>query len=196
MLVRTLALLAVVVCTATASAQPSKKKYHFSLASVTVKPEVKPDAAKSAAGPVETQVKKAFETHPQLVADLGAEAPDWKTKADAYRKHLAKKGVAGAFLVTVDITDASEELQPTDKPNTQRLVVKVSVHLLGETMPGRTMAFTGDGSATIKQEVGKKVSERDRKFTWDDAAKAAVDDAMVTVFKQLAAGVTPKSQKK
>ena len=63
-------------------------------------------------------------------------------------------------------------------------------------MPGRTMGFTGDGSATIKQEVGKKVSERDRKFAWDDAAKAAVDDAMVTVFKQLAAGITPKSQKK
>lgn len=131
-----------------------------------------------------------------MVADLGTAAPDWKTKEDAFRKHLAKNGVSGAFLVTVDVTDASEELQPTDKPNTQRLVVKVSVHLLGEFMPGRTMGFTGDGSATIKQEVGKKVSDRDRKFTWDDAAKAAVDDAMVTVFKQLAAGVTPKSQKK
>lgn len=196
MLLRTLALLAVVFCTTTASAQPSKKKYHFSLAAVNVKPEVKADVAKAAAPRVEEQVKKAFSTHPQLVADLGDDAPDWKTKTDAFRKHLAKKGVTGAFLVTVDVTDASEEVQPTDRPNTQRLVVKVSVHLLGEFMPGRTMGFTGDGSATIKQEVGKKVSERDKKFTWDDAAKAAVDDAMVTVFKQLAAGVTPKSQKK
>lgn len=197
MLLRPLALLVALCATVTlAHAQPNKKKYHFELAAVNVKPEVKADAAKSSQGPVETQVKKAFETHPQLVADLGKDAPDWKTAADAYRKHLAKKGITSALLVTVDITDASEELQPTDKPNTQRLVVKVSVHLLGETMPGRTMGFTGDGSATIKQEVGKKVSERDRKFAWDDAAKAAVDDAMVTVFKQLAAGIAPKSQKK
>lgn len=196
MLLRTLALLVVVFCATTVDAQPNKKKYHFSLAAVNVKPEVKPDVAKLAAPRVEEQVKKAFQTHPQLVADLGADAPDWKTKEDAFRKHLAKKGVSGGFLVTVDVTDASEEIQPTDRPNTQRLVVKVSVHLLGEFMPGRTMGFTGDGSATIKQEVGKKVSDRDRKFTWDDAAKAAVDDAMVTVFKQLAAGVTPKSQKK
>lgn len=194
-LLRTLAIL--VTLTATALAQPAnKKKYHFALATVSVKPEVKADVAKAAQPRVEDQVKKAFETHPQLVANLGDNVPDWKTAADAFRKHLTKKGLAGGFLVTVDITEASEEVQPTDRPNTQRLVVKVSVHLLGETMPGRTMGFTGDGSATIKQEVGKKVSERDRKFAWDDAAKAAVDDAMVTVFKQLAARIAPKSQKK
>jgi hypothetical protein len=193
MLLRTLAIL--VALTATATAQP-KKKYHFDLAAVNAKPEIKPDVAKSAVPRIQDQAKKAFETHPQLVAKLD-DAPDWKTAADAYRKYLAKKGIAGAFHVTVDVTDAFEELQPvTDKANTQRLVVKVSVHLLGETMPGRTMAFTGDGSATIKQEIGKKLSERDRKFAWDDAAKAAIDDAMVTVFKQLAAGVAPKSQKK
>ncbi len=192
MLLRSLAIL--VALTATATAQP-KKKYHFELAAVNVKPEVKADVAKSAAPRVEEQVKKAFETHPQLISKLEG-APDWKTAGDAYRKYLAKKGIASAFHVTVDVTDAVEEVQPTDKPNTQRLVVRVSIHMLGETMPGRTMGFTGDGSATIKQEIGKKLSERDRKFTWDDAAKAAVDDAMVTVFKQLAAGVAPKSQRK
>ncbi len=194
MLLRTLALL-LALC-ATASAQPNKKKYHLALAAVNVKPEVKADVAKAAQPRIEEQVKKAFETHPQLVANLGDNVPDWKLAADAFRKHLAKKGVTAGFLVTVDVTDASEEIQPTDKPNTQRLVVKVSIHMLGETMPGRTMGFTGDGSATIKQETGKKVSDRDRKFAWDDAAKAAVDDAMVTVFKQLAAGVGPKSQRK
>lgn len=193
MLLRTLTIL--VALTSVAIAQP-KKKYHFDLAAVNVKPEVKPDVAKSAAPRIEEQARKAFETHPQLVGKLDG-APDWKTAADAYRRYLAKKRITGAFHVTVDITDAMEELQPvTDKPNTQRLVVKVSVHLLGETMPGRTMGFTGEGSATIKQEIGKTLKERDRKFAWDDAAKAAIDDAMVTVFKQLAAGITPKSQKK
>jgi hypothetical protein len=169
---------------AVAVAQP-KKKYHFDLAAVNVKPEVKPDVAKSAQPRIEEQVKKTFGSHPQLVGKLDG-APDWKTQAEAYRKYLAAKGLAGAFHVTVDITDASEELVPTDKPNTQRYNVRIAIHMLGETMPGRTMGFTGDGQATIKQEVGKKLTDRDKKYTWDSAAEEAVKDAMAKVFKQLA----------
>lgn len=169
---------------AVAAAQP-KKKYHFDLAAVNVKPEVKPDVAKSAQPRIEEQVKKTFESHPQLVAKLD-NAPDWKTQAEAYRRYLAAKGLAGAFHVTVDITDASEEIVPTDKPNTQRYNVRIAIHMLGETMPGRTMGFTGDGQATIKQEIGKKLTDRDKKYTWDSAAEEAVKDAMAKVFKQLA----------
>ena len=73
-----------------------------------------------------------------------------------------------------------------DKKGAQRLVVHVGIHVLGETIPGRTMGFTGDGKATIKQEVGLKIRDTDRQHTWDDAAELAVDDAMKTVFKQLA----------
>ncbi len=177
----------------TASAAPkaaSKKRYHFELAAVTAKPEVKADVAKAATPRVELQIKKAFELHPQLVGKL-ADAPE-KSATDAYRKYLVKKGIAGAYLVTVEVTEASEELVPMDKPNTQRLVVRVAVHILGETIPGRTMGFTGDGQATIKQEVGKKVRERDREYAWDSAAEVAIADAMKTVFKQLA--VPPKKQ--
>src|SRR5687768_15234244 len=82
-----------------AYAQPKKKKYHFELAAVTAKPEVKADVAKAATPRVELQVKKAFASHPQLVAKLdGAPAKD---QVDAYRKYLVKKGLAGAYLVTV-----------------------------------------------------------------------------------------------
>ncbi len=173
-----------------------KKKYHFELAAVTAKPEVKADVAKAATPRVELQVKKAFESHPQLVAKLdGAPAlPDKPTpqQMDAYRAFIKKKGLGGAYLVTVEVTEASEEIVPTDKPNTQRLVVRVAVHVLGETIPGRTMGFTGDGHATIKQEVGRKVRERDREFAWDSAAEVAIADAMKTVFKQLA--IPPKKQ--
>jgi hypothetical protein len=183
-------LVAVALVIATRAEAGPKKKYHFELAAVTAKPEVKADVAKAATPRVEGQVKKAFESHPQLVAKLeGAPAKD---QADAYRKFLVKKGLAGAFLVTVEVTEASEEVVPTDKPNTQRLVVRVAVHVLGETIPGRTMGFTGDGQATIKQEVGKKIREKDREFAWDSAAEVAIADAMKTVFKQLA--VPPKKQ--
>jgi len=179
------ALAAVALAGSAADAAP-KKKFHFELTAVTAKAEVKPEVAKAATPRVEAQVKKVFETHPQLVGKL-EDAPDPKTKADAYRKYLGTKGIAGAYLVTVEITDASEEVVPfEDKPNAQRLVIHIAIHMLGENIPGRTMGFTGDGKATIKQEIGMKLRDRDREYTWDQAAELAVDDAMKTVFQQLA----------
>jgi hypothetical protein len=177
--------LAALVAARPAEAAP-KKKYHLELTAVTAKAEVKPDIAKATTPRVEAQVKKAFSTHPQLVAKLDG-APDPKTQAEGYRKYLARKAIAGAYQVTVEITEATEELVPLDdKPNTQRLVIRLGIHMLGENIPGRTMGFTGDGKATIKQEVGLKVRDRDRDYTWDQAAEIAVDDAMKTVFQQLA----------
>lgn len=180
-------------CVAGSAAEAApKKKFHFELTTVTAKSEVKPEVARSATPRIEAQVKKAFETHPQLVGKLDG-APDPKTNPDGYRRYLGTKAIAGAYLVTVEITDASEELVPfDDKPNAQRLVIRIAIHMLGENIPGRTMGFTGDGKATIKQEVGMKIRDRDREYTWDQAAELAVDDAMKTVFQQLA--VPPKNQ--
>ena len=170
---------------ATADAAP-KKKYHFELTTVSAKSEVKPDVAKAATPRIQTQVEKVFTGHPQLVAKLDG-APDPKANADGYRKYLAQHGIAGAYLVTVEITEASEEVEPLDDRTSQRLVIRIGIHMLGENIPGRTMGFTGDGRATIKQEVGMKIRDRDREFTWDQAAELAVEDAMKTVFQQLAA---------
>jgi hypothetical protein len=175
-----------------AAAAPPKKKYHFELTAVTAKSEVKTEVAQAATPRVEAQVKKVFRGHPQLVAKLDG-APDPRANADGYRRYLTKQAIAGAYLVTVEITEASEELVPLDdKANAQRLVIHIGIHMLGENIPGRTMGFTGDGKATIKQEVGMKVRDRDREYTWDQAAELAVGDAMKTVFQQLA--VPPKKQ--
>lgn len=169
-----------------AEAAPKKKKYHFELTKVLVKPEVDAAAGKVAQPRVEAVFKKALAEHPQLVADLEG-APDPDSKPAAYRKFLAKKRVSGSYLVTVEITSASEELVPLeDRKNTQRLVVQVGIHVLGETIPGRTMGFTGDGAATVKQEVGMKVRDKDREFTWDSAAETAIDEALKTAFAKLA----------
>ena len=175
---------AIALAAATADAAP-KKKYHFELTTVSAKAEVKAEVAKAATPRVEGQVNKVFASHPQLVAKLDG-APDPKTRADGYRKYLAQHGIAGAYLVTVEITEASEELEPLDDKTSQRLVIRIGIHMLGENIPGRTMGFTCDGRATIKQEVGMKIRDRDREFTWDQAAELAVADAMKTVFQQLA----------
>jgi hypothetical protein len=179
-----IALVLVAAAWGAADAGP-KKKYHFELTAVTPKPEVKADVAKAAAPRVEAQVKKAFAEHPQLVGTLDG-APDPKN-ADAYRAYLAKKGLSGSYLVTVEITEASEELAPLEgKPNSQRFVVHIGLHMLGEEIPGRTMAFTGDGQATVKLEVGKKMREKDREYSWDGAAETAVKDAIEASLKHLA----------
>ena len=129
---------------------------------------------------------------PQLVATVEG-APDPDKNPAAYRKFIQKKGISGAYLVTVEVTAATEELVPLeDKKNAQRLVASVSIHVLGETIPGRTMGFTGDGSATVKQEVGMKFRDKDRQFTWDAAAETAIEEALKTCFKKLA--LPPKKQ--
>jgi lipoprotein-anchoring transpeptidase ErfK/SrfK len=175
-----------------AFAKPKPKKYHFELTKVLVKPEVKADVGATAQPRVEAAIKKAFESHPQLVQTLeGAPDPE-ADHGQIYRRYLTKKGIAGAYLVTVEVTEASEEVVPMeDKKNSQRLVVHVGIHVLGETIPGRTMGFTGDGQATVKQEVGMKIRDKDRTYAWDGAAETAVADALKTCFEQLA-----KPQKK
>lgn len=176
---------AIALAAAPAGAAP-KKKYHFELTAVSAKPEVKADVAGLATPRIDAQVRKVFAGHPQLVAKLDG-APDPRSSADAYRRYLTQHGIAGAYLVTVEITEASETLEPLDDKTSQRLVIRIGIHMLGENIPGRTMGFTGDGKATIKQEVGIKLRDRDREYTWDQAAELAVEDAMKTVFQQLAA---------
>lgn len=163
----------------------AKRKYHFELTQVTPKAEVKADIAAVATPRIEGQVKKAFNEHAQLVSKID-DAPD-RGKQEAYRAYLTRKGLSGSYLVTVEVTEASEELVPFDgKPNSQRFSVHVAIHMLGEEIPGRTMAFTGDGQATVKQEVGKKLRDRDREYAWDQAAEVAVHDAIEKSLTQLA----------
>ncbi|MGE3459794.1 MAG: hypothetical protein AB7O24_32090, partial [Kofleriaceae bacterium] len=108
---------------ASSRVEAAPKKYHFKLAAVTAKDHVKPpEVASAATKRVEGQIKKTFTSHAQLVATLDG-APDPIANADAFRKFLKKKGLAGAYLVTVEVTGASEEVEPMpDKPNSQRLV--------------------------------------------------------------------------
>ena len=185
-------LILLVLLGSVAVAAPKPKKYHFELTKVLVKPEVKAEVGATAQPRVEAAIKKAFATNPQLVATLDG-APDPETDhGQVYRKFLAKKGIDSAYLVTVEITEATEELVPMeDKKNSQRLVVHVGIHVLGETIPGRTMGFTGDGQATVKQEVGVrdgKIRDKDREYGWDQAAELAVADCIKTSLEKLDKG--------
>jgi hypothetical protein len=191
-----LATLALAIIAVAPRADAAPKKYHFSLTKVLIKPEVKPDVGKEAQPRVEAVFKKALETHPQLVLDVsGAPDPD-QNNGDPYRKFLTRKGISAAYLVTVEVTEASIEIVPVEeKKNTQRIVVSIGVHVLGETIPGRTMGFTGDGRATVKEEIGMKVRDKDRQFAWDGAAETAVASALKECFTKLAKPAPPPPKK-
>src|SRR4051812_45280556 len=101
-----------------------KKKYHFELTKVLVNDSVKADVAKEAQPRVEAVFKKALAENPQLVQSVDG-APDPEANhGDAYRKFLAKKGISGSYLVTLEVSEASIEIVPVeDKKGTQRIVV-------------------------------------------------------------------------
>ena len=195
------ALMLAALCFAGSSARaadPPKEQYYFQLAAITPKPELKPEAVKGAAPRVQAELKKAFEHHPQIVAKLEG-APDPKSDPDGYRSYLGKAHIAGAFNVTVELTDASETATPTaDKPGAQRLEVRLALRMLGAHIPDDTLGFTGRGKASVKQEIGAKVSDRERQETWDQLAELAVSQAMKTALEELtlAAKLKPKSKLK
>ena len=80
----------------------------------------------------------------------------------------------------------------------KRVGVRIGIHTFGEALPGRTIAFVGDGAATVKIEVGKRVRKRDSFIANRDAAAQAVLNALDTSIKKLAlkGKVAPKKKKR
>jgi len=178
------------------AAGPSKEKYYFELKAVTPKAELNADVVKLAAGRVLAELKKAFQQHPQLVAQLDG-APDPRSDPDAYRAYLSKAHITGAFNVTVEITEAAELLTPIDdKPGARRLETRLGLRMLGARIPDDTLGFTGNGKAASKQEVATKPSDAERQGTWNDLAELAVSQAIRTALEELTAAAKTKPKPK
>jgi len=171
---------------ATAKPHHAAKRYQFQLAGVKAKDGVAADVGAQASERVKAEAAKQIEANPQLVATLDG-APDPATAPAAFKKYLLKHGITGAYSVSIEVTEASEAIEPVPaKPNTQRIVVRLAVHMFGEVIPTRKMGFTGDGSAVVKVEIGKKVRKRDRDYTWESAANEAMTKAFDESLHKLA----------
>ena len=180
----------------TANAEAPKERYYFELKAVSAKPELKPEAVKMATPRVLAEVKKAFEHQPQIVAQLEG-APDPKTDAEGYRAFLAKSHIAGAFNVTIEITDAVQQLTPkADKPGVQQLEIRLALRMLGSHIPDDTLGFTGHGKAGVQQEVSGAPSARDLQGTWDQVTELAVSAALRTALEELALSAKTKPKPK
>lgn len=192
-------LLLVLAVTALTSASPAeakaKKRYYFELAEVKTAESLGKAGAELVA-PATTQVTKSFAGHPQLVVALEG-APDPKTDPRGYKKFLTRKKLAGAYRVNVEVIAFEEELEDKDDSvnKEKRLVIRLSLRTFGETIPERVMGFSGEGSATVKLDVGKKLRPRDRQYAIEQALELAMSDALASSLTKLALP-PPKPTKK
>lgn len=175
--------LALLATDAEAGRKKPQKKYFFEVTSVTSKASLPDHLEKTVLPRLSAEVTKQLQAHPQLVAAL-PEAPSPEDAAK-YRRYLTKRGLAGAYQVSVELTSASQEVEQLEGRSGQRLIVRLGVHMFGETVPGKTIGFTGDGSASIRQEIGKTLRPRDEEFTWQGAVEIAVADAISTSLEKL-----------
>lgn len=170
---------------ASPAAQAGKpKRYHFQLVEVKAGAGVTIDPTAVAA--IEAEAKKVLSTHPQLVASLvGAPADD--AGFPAWKKYLGKQKLAGAYKVNIEVDgyeESLEDLDPGDKIEL-RLTIRLSLRMFGEVIPVRTIAFTGDGSSTIKADVGRRLRPKDREWNLAGVIELAVRDAVAASLRKL-----------
>jgi len=176
------------VSTSTALAE-SKQTYVFTVDKLDSKVPT-PEAVMTT---VREALAKKIEASDRLQADLPADAPDPATAEKKFIAFLAKRNMR-AFRVHVEITEY--ELSEEEARSGKNVVVRVALRMFGETVPKRTMAFTGDGSAMIKLGVGKNVRPKDREVANRDAIELAIDDALATSIKKLEEEPKKKRSKK
>ncbi|HWM88145.1 MAG TPA: hypothetical protein VNO33_19965 [Kofleriaceae bacterium] len=145
------------------------------------------ELAKGVPGEVEAQVTArlaaAIDGHEELESSLGEGAPDPEKDPQKFKSYL-KARRQRAFKVNIDVSQYSSEIEQAaggrGQGSKQYLTVRVTLRLFGETMPDRVMAFTGDGSATVKLEIGKTARPRDR----EEANSAVLDQAVASAIEQ------------
>ncbi len=164
---------------------PPKERYYFELKGITPEARAEAGGRKSGHAAGAFRAQKAFEHHPQIVASLEG-APDPKLDPDGYRSYLGKSKITAAYNVTIEITDATETFAPlADKPGAQQREIRLALRMLGTHIPDDTLGFTGHGKARVEQEVGAKVSERERQETWAQVSELAVSQAMKNALEEL-----------
>ena len=171
-------------------ASAGKETYIFLVSKV----DLSKGTPKEVDGEVTTRLNSAIDAHADLDATIPKGAPDPETAPDKFNAYLSKRKQR-AFKMNVLVSQYSQSVEPAPgKANSQYLTVRVSLRLFAETFPGRGFALTGDGSATIKLEIGKTVTAADKK----EANSASIDQAISSAIEELLVKLRqpPPTQKK
>lgn len=171
-----------------ADARPKKSpaKLIFSLAQV--------DMPKSAPEGLEALIRAKFSkmvlAQPELLDSIPADAPpmdasDTDRRGNKrFRKYMKKHNMR-PYRVTLQVTEVETTVKDNTRVSGKLVSANIRVHMFGETLPFRTMAFTGDGSAKIAIEVGKKVRDKDKRFAIEDSAEFAIKQAIEASLQKL-----------
>ena len=130
---------------------------------------------------VATRLRTAIEAHKDIEPKVPEGAPDPEKDPEKFNAYLRAKKMR-AFKMNVQVTKYSQEIEPAPgKAGSQYLTVRVSLRLFAESYPARGMSWTGDGSATVKLEIGKTARDADKK----EANSAALDEAVNKAIEQV-----------
>jgi hypothetical protein len=180
MIPRSLALGAAVAALALAiPSAPARAKSRETYVFLISRVELAKGVPKEVEAQVLARLGTAVAEHADLEASLPAAAPDPEAQPQKFKDYL-KARRQRAFKVNVDVSEYSIEAATETRRDAtgQVVIVRVALQLFGETMPDRVMAFSGEGSATVKLEVGKTVRPRDR----EEATSAAIDEAVASAI--------------
>lgn len=167
-----------------------KDKYYFRLATIELAKGIPTDIEAL----VRAQVEKSIADHERIVTELPEGAPDPAAAPKKFKKYLKRKKLH-AFKVYLEVTSYSHEVEPMPAPRQgQRLKVSIELRMFGETIPGRVLAFSGDGSATVILEIGKKLRQADTKAGNHDSIELAVAKALDRSITKLDAPPPAKPQ--
>jgi hypothetical protein len=170
----------VALAVAPAAHAQTRASYYFDLSEITGD-----SASDEVRGWVRAHIARAIDAHAKLVSELGEDAPDPETEPKRFEAYLKKRGLR-AFRVHVEVTAYSEEVEQQRPPRSGKVIVaRISLRMWGESVPGRVIAFAGDGSSTVKIEVGKVVRPRDREAANNEAIELAVAEALAESIRKL-----------
>lgn len=162
------------------------------------------DLPKEAPAELESLVKTSFlktvEAKPALLSALPEGTPpvDVNEKGlhgnKPFRKFMRKKKLR-AYKVVVQVTSFEQPVTANENKPGNVIGCSVELRIFGETIPDRVMAFSGDGSASVAIEVGKKIRDRDRSYATNEALDLAVAEAISMSLTKLNAKPTKKKKR-
>ena len=127
-------------------------------------------------------LKAELASRPEWIANLGGAAP---AAPEELAAALGKRKLRG-FDMVVKIVEARKETKdPRPGSRGKRLVVAVKLTVLGTTLPGEKMAFTGDGESGAEGEVSDRRMEEETEEMMKDGIKNALKQAVDQVVMKL-----------
>ncbi|MEM9492559.1 MAG: hypothetical protein AAGC55_25650, partial [Myxococcota bacterium] len=173
----------------TASAK-GKRTYVFLVHDIALKDGIPAEITEVVRG----QLLRAIRAHARLSAQLPEGAPDPKSEPKKFSAFIARNKLE-PYRLNVEVTQYTHGVEPSPNGG-KRLTVSLALRTFGETMPVRKMAFSGEGSATIRMDVGKKLRERDSTYARKEAAKEAIAEALTISLQRLDRRASGKKNKR